>query len=88
MACWGHSWLPCQAALACGWGHHLSPALALDLGPSEWVGEVVFYEVGRSSPSPLTPTCREGLRLAVGPGLGDEVTSGTRGLGCLLEPSG
>lgn len=79
---------PLSAALACGWDHHLSPALELDLGPSGWVGGVVFYELGRFSPSPLTPAWREGLGLAVGPGLGDEVTSGTGGLGCSVEPSG
>lgn len=40
------------------------------------------------SPDPNMEGGREGLGLAVGPGLGDEVMSGTWGLGCSVEPSG
>ena len=37
---------------SCGWGHKLSPALELDLGPDGWWGRVVFSEVGQPLPPP------------------------------------
>ena len=63
------------------------------VGPRPWwVGvRVVFSELGWApslSPDPSMEEEREGLGLAGGPGLGEEVTSGTWGLGCSVEPSG
>lgn len=54
------------------------------------MGRVVFPELGQPPTPPLTLECREkgGARAGCRPGLGDEVMSGTGGLGSSVNLSG